>query len=494
MKLLATTLCGLASAGCSSNPKAKNPLECVNECEFQNVGRTLRRTFYSHNSWTYFVVGTEANADAAPGSYKDLLTFDGKNCKQGILEALEAREFGIEVMDKSQAMMSLETLYLGQPDKCWASKKGLFMQINKDATKVSANKFDLMNKKRTKDFYYLQFLGINRAINQLGFTEDELHQCLGKANVKRLLTHEYGKDHTKCLSYKLCEKEWDDDDDVVTTTQTTKTTKPTEWPTSGPTVDPNPDDLPDYNDYNYDFSCNGSICTIEMENGISFQGTEKDGVISFNMVPYAEPPVADLRWKSPVLKLNYDDLVDANISSKKCMTLSNDDWSASSDVSEDCLYLKIQVAKTVLEQKEKRPIVYYIHGGGFNGGTGQGDRKKAVLNQDVVAVGVNYRLGPWGFLQLNELEEGQTWRGSWGLQDQVAGMKWMNVFGGIFGGDPNNLTLIGGSAGSESCWRHFTTPYAWPYFTRIAATGIGLVAGSKGDGRANKVKIKRKFL
>ena len=123
-----------------------------------------------------------------------------------------------------------------------------------------------------------------------------------------------------------------------------------------------------------------------------------------------------------------------------------------------------------------------------------GQYKNAVLNQDVTVAAVNYRLGPWGFLQLNEVEDKQQWRGHFGLQDQVAGMKWMNAFGGIFGGDKDEITIIGASAGSESCWRHLTTPYAWPYFKRVAATGIGLVAGSKADGRALKVFIKSIFM
>ena len=491
MKLFATTLCGLASAGCSDSDKFRNQLTCETECEFNNIGRTLRRTFYSQNSWTYLVIGTENNANV---DYRQLLTFDAKNCGEDILDALSNREFGIEVHDRTEGMMTLEALYIGQHAKCKKSREGLFMQLRKDASNVEQDRDDFMNKSRKRDFYYLQFLGIQRAINQLGIDEAELHQCFGKANVKRVDYNGKASDHTKCLSYTMCDKEMDWGPDVTveptTSAATTKstTTKDTVDPTVKPTDSVEPDDLPDYNNMNYNFSCDGSDCQVQMENGFTFMGTESQGVVTFKSIPFAQPPVGELRWKSPVSVFEYDETVDASGPAKKCMTLTAGVKDSFDDYSEDCLYLNIQVKKTVLESKERRPIVFFIHGGGFNGGSGQGNYKNAVLNQDVTMVGVNYRLGPWGFLQLDELEEGQQWRGNWGLQDQVAGMKWINVFGGVFGGDKDNLTIIGASAGSESCWRHFTTPHAWPYFTRVAATGIGLMAGSKSDGRVTKVK------
>ena len=124
-----------------------------------------------------------------------------------------------------------------------------------------------------------------------------------------------------------------------------------------------------------------------------------------------------------------------------------------------------------------------------------------------MAIGVNYRLGAWGWFYLNEKEDDQEWQGkntagsiqelsgqarpkfgeglthqpdssdlilgNWGLLDQQAGLKWVHSFAGIFGGDKNMVTLTGGSAGSESCWRHFTIPSSWPYFHQMAPVGIG---------------------
>ena len=103
-----------------------------------------------------------------------------------------------------------------------------------------------------------------------------------------------------------------------------------------------------------------------------------------------------------------------------------------------------------------------------------------------MVVSVNYRLGPFGFLYLNEAEADQEWQGNWGLLDQQAGLKWVYSFAGLFGGDRNKVTLTGGSAGSESCWRQFTIPSSWPYFHQMAPVGIGLLTGIKSP---HKIKV-----
>ena len=112
---------------------------------------------------------------------------------------------------------------------------------------------------------------------------------------------------------------------------------------------------------------------------------------------------------------------------------------------------------------------------------------KAALHQDVMAIGINYRLGAWGWFYLNEKEEDQDWQGNWGLLDQQAGLKWVHSFAGIFGGDKNKVTLTGGSAGSESCWRHFTISSSWPYFHQMAPVGIGLLTGIKSPHKIQKL-------
>ena len=77
--------------------------------------------------------------------------------------------------------------------------------------------------------------------------------------------------------------------------------------------------------------------------------------------------------------------------------------------------------------------------------------------------------------------------GNWGLLDQQAGLKWLHSFAGIFGGDKNRVTLTGGSAGSESCWRQFTIPASWPYFHQMAPVGIGLLTGIKSPHKIERL-------
>ena len=159
-------------------------------------------------------------------------------------------------------MMKIETMYLGQPKECWNSRRGFYLQLSKDSSVVESNKDDMMNRARTRDFYYLQFMGINRAINQLGFTAEKLHQCFGKANFKRV-SHNGGlSDHTKCVNYNVCglEIDWDPDNPQTTAATTTATTAgttaatTTAGPTVSPTIDPS---IPDFNNMNYQFSCQG---------------------------------------------------------------------------------------------------------------------------------------------------------------------------------------------------------------------------------------------
>ena len=359
---------------------------------------------------------------------------------------------------------------------------------------------DLMNNKKTKDFYYLQL----QNVNEFYYSDDEeqmkkYYKCLTSAKVYRVKNDDtkIEKDYTKCVAYKACKKEpnWSCGWSCPTTTseptpETTpeSTPEPTPESTPEPTLIPPADpSLPDYNNLDYTFTCEDSDevenkfqkCTLSVQSPpMTFYGRAKNGYVHFAPIPYAEPPIEDLRWKAPVLKTSYDAPVEGHLG-------GNDQngnqlmCSQPKGGQEDCLYLNIEVRQEVLEKKQKIPILYYIHGGGFTSGSGMGTTGKSAENQGVVAIGVNYRLGSWGFLYLNEKEDDQDWQGNWGLLDQQAGLKWIHAFAGLFGGDRDQVTLTGGSAGSESCWRQFTIPSSWPYFHRMAPAGIGLLTGQK---------------
>ena len=100
---------------------------------------------------------------------------------------------------------------------------------------------------------------------------------------------------------------------------------------------------------------------------------------------------------------------------------------------------------------------------------------------------LSYRLGPWGYLHLESTESGQSYRGNWGLLDQLTALKWISAYAGVFGGDKNQVTLDGCSSGTQSNWHHLTSPAAWPYFHRFASTGLGLPAGVYYEGQKTDV-------
>ena len=254
-----------------------------------------------------------------------------------------------------------------------------------------------------------------------------------------------------------------------------------------PEVDPN---LPDFNNLDYTFECAESNeagldsryqkCTLTTENGWVFHGREKGGVVEFQPIRYGVSPEGDNRWKAPIINYDYPEPTNGHLNERIMCRQGNAGQ-------EDCLFMSIAVKKEYIKNKTKVPILYHIHGGGFTSGSGMNASTKAALYQDVMVVGVNYRLGNWGFFYLNEKEDDQDWQGNWGLLDQQAGLKWLHSFAGIFGGDKNMVTLTGGSAGSESCWRQFTIPGSWPYFHQMAPVGIGLLTGIKSPHKIERL-------
>ena len=138
------------------------------------------------------------------------------------------------------------------------------------------------------------------------------------------------------------------------------------------------EDLPDYNDDDYDLSCSGNECTLTMSDGQTFVGINNNGIVTFHAVPFAQAPVGELRWKSPVLRTHYPEPVDATEPGYNCATFQTVDDPSKQNQSEDCLHINIQVQKWVLDRKRKLPVVAYIHGGAFNFGTNNDDMSSLV--------------------------------------------------------------------------------------------------------------------
>ncbi|KAJ4360979.1 uncharacterized protein N0V89_001548 [Didymosphaeria variabile] len=187
--------------------------------------------------------------------------------------------------------------------------------------------------------------------------------------------------------------------------------------------------------------------TLETKIG-AVHGTSKDGIANFKGIPYAKAPIKDLRWRPPQPPSPWQGILDAtSFGHTSWSFLVGDD---NSNADEDCLNLNIWSPST--DGNARLPVMVYIHEGGFVFGNGS----KAFLDgqrlaqKGVVVVTFNYRLGAFGFLALDELDAEGSNSGMFGLQDQQAALQWVQAHISSFGGDPNNVTVFGESAGAHS--------------------------------------------
>jgi para-nitrobenzyl esterase len=183
---------------------------------------------------------------------------------------------------------------------------------------------------------------------------------------------------------------------------------------------------------------------------------------SFKGIPFAEPPVGDLRWKPPQAVKNRQAVRKADKFGPRCMQRSifGDMNFRSNGMSEDCLYLNVWTpAKT---GREKLPVLVYFYGGGFVAGDGSEPRYdgESMARKGMVAVTVNYRLGVFGFFAHPELtkESQHKASGNFGLLDQHAALLWVQRNIAAFGGDPKRVTIAGESAGSVSVSAQMASP------------------------------------
>ncbi len=207
--------------------------------------------------------------------------------------------------------------------------------------------------------------------------------------------------------------------------------------------------------------------------------SESDGILSFKGIPYAAPPVADLRWRPPQPAAAWEGELDAGDFSTPCWQPQRNPESFYGgppiERSEDCLYLNVWTGAE--DSNEARPVMVWIHGGGLNSGSGASPwyEGTALARKGVVLVTINYRLGPLGFLAHPVLtaESSHGSSGNYGLLDQVAALEWVrdNIF--AFGGDAGNVTIFGESAGSWSVNYMVATPLARGLFHRAIGESGG---------------------
>jgi len=210
--------------------------------------------------------------------------------------------------------------------------------------------------------------------------------------------------------------------------------------------------------------------TLTLSDGTVFIGQDRDGIVDFRGVPYAIPPLEQMRWTQPLVKLNFEgQTYDFTDFGDACAQHHHADGT-----SEDCLNINISVPRDALEEGRLVPIIYVVHGGGFNHGNNRWRSPDLIKKEQVAIFNIGYRFGIFGFYTLPEIEQGQNFQTNWGLQDPVAAMAFSQTYGPIFGGDPDNASFSARSSGAEIVWRLLTVPCAWPYFKRVNMMNMGL--------------------
>lgn len=197
------------------------------------------------------------------------------------------------------------------------------------------------------------------------------------------------------------------------------------------------------------------------------EGIQKSNYQCFLGIPYAKPPINDLRFQEPQIMDSWNEIKDTTKFGAIAPQNHKDLAPIEQVEDEDCLYLNIWTPDA---DNKARPVMFWIHGGGYLTGAGSRSRfngSRLSVYGDVVVVTFNYRLGAFGFLDLPGVSP------NIGIQDQIAALKWVQENIQAFGGDPNNITIFGESAGGESVVILLTTPLAKGLFHRaIMQSGV----------------------
>ena len=201
-------------------------------------------------------------------------------------------------------------------------------------------------------------------------------------------------------------------------------------------------------------------------------------------IPFAEPPVGAMRWRAPRPPAAFDAPLAALASGSACVQYKSmladfDDPDGDGVIgSEDCLYLNVHAPAGAPGDGVRRPVMYWIHGGGNSvGHAGPYDGQVLAARHDVVVVAANYRLGPFGWFRHAALRGGdasaEEASGNFGTLDIVRGLEWVRDNIGAFGGDPDNVTVFGESAGGANVLTLMASPRAAGLFHRAVVQSGG---------------------
>ncbi|QJU60741.1 carboxylesterase family protein [Sphingomonas sp. AP4-R1] len=229
---------------------------------------------------------------------------------------------------------------------------------------------------------------------------------------------------------------------------------------------------------------------VTVEGG-ALAGVSVDGVTAFKGIPFAAPPVGPLRWRAPQPAAAWSGVRDATDYGHDCVQNYSGFQQRGSEPAEDCLTLNVW---RPMGAAGKLPVMVWIYGGGFVNGSASrpiyaGDR---LAKQGILVVSFNYRLGRFGTFAhpaLTQANEDQGLFANYGFMDQIAAMRWIRRNIAAFGGDPDNVTIVGESAGGMSVHNLITSPMGKGLFARafIASGGNGTSIGGTTMADAEKV-------
>jgi para-nitrobenzyl esterase len=213
-------------------------------------------------------------------------------------------------------------------------------------------------------------------------------------------------------------------------------------------------------------------------------------------LPYAQPPVGELRWRAPRPPQAWPDTREALVAGSSCVQLANEletpDAKPGTPIgNEDCLYLDVYAPRfepaEVPDAGARLPVMFWIHGGGNTIGSGSFyDGSALATNQDLVVITVNYRLGPFGWFRHPALQADQAGRaersGNFGTLDLIQALRWVQENAPAFGGDPGNVTIFGESAGGSNVMTLLLSPLADGLFHRAILQSAGTRTTDPAEG------------
>ncbi|MER2151958.1 MAG: carboxylesterase family protein [Clostridia bacterium] len=211
---------------------------------------------------------------------------------------------------------------------------------------------------------------------------------------------------------------------------------------------------------------------VKCVNG-TFVGTEKNGVASWLGIPFAKPPVGERRFKAPEYVDASDRVFEARYYGKRCYGASSGGDYVQKIASEDCLNLNIWINTD--DKTERKPVMVWIHGGAYIDGSGSQECYSGAnlvqAQSDIVFVNINYRLNMYGFMDFSSVPGGENFKTAPcnGLLDQAMALRWVHENIAAFGGDPDNVTIFGQSAGGGSVSILAVMKEANQYFQKVIA-------------------------